>query len=79
MLKLKQEEGKDISTGGVDIPSQLIELGLVDEYRVVVHPIVAGEGRRLLVDVKLPEIRQLKLAESRTFRSGCVALRYLSQ
>ena len=79
VLKLKQEEGKAISTGGVDIPSQLIELGLVDEYRVVVHPIVAGEGRRLLVDVKLPEMRQLKLAEAKTFRSGCVALRYLSQ
>ena len=79
VLKLKQAEGKDISTGGVDLPSQLVELGLIDEYRVVVHPIVAGEGRRLFVDVKLPEMRQLKLAESKTFRSGCVALRYLSQ
>ena len=79
VLKLKQQEGKAISTGGVDIPSQLIELGLVDEYRIVVHPILAGEGRRLLVDTKLPEIRQLKLAESKTFTSGHVALRYLSQ
>jgi dihydrofolate reductase len=46
VLKLKPEQGKDILTGGVDIPSQLIELGLVDEYRFVVHPIFAGEGRR---------------------------------
>jgi dihydrofolate reductase len=65
--------------GGVDIPSQLIELGLVDEYRFVVMPIIAGEGRRLLEGVKLPEKRQLKLVESKTFKSGCVALRYLKQ
>ena len=65
--------------GGVDIPSQLIELGLVDEYRVVVQPIVAGAGRRLLEDVNLPERLQLKLVESKIFKSGCVALRYLKQ
>ncbi|MGA7317993.1 MAG: dihydrofolate reductase family protein, partial [Silvibacterium sp.] len=41
--------------GGVNVPSQLIELGLVDEYRFVVGPIVAGEGRRLLEGVSLPE------------------------
>ena len=79
ILKLKQEEGKDILAGGVDIPSQLIELGLVDEYRFVVNPIVAGEGRRLLEGVNLPERLQLKLAESKIFKSGCVALRYLKQ
>ena len=77
IAKLKQEQGKNILLGGVDIPSQLIELGLVDEYRFVVSPIVAGEGRRLLEGVSLPESLQLKLVESKTFRSGCVALRYL--
>ena len=41
ILKLKQEQGKDILLGGVDIPSQLIKLGLVDEYRFVVLPILA--------------------------------------
>jgi len=79
ILKLKQEEGKDILTGGVSLPSQLIELGLVDEYRFVVGPIVAGEGRRLLDDVSLPESLQLRLVESKIFKSGCVALRYLKQ
>ena len=79
ILKLKQEPGKSILAGGVDIPSQLIELGLVDEYRFVVTPIIAGEGRRLLEGVSLPEKRQLKLVESKTFKSGCVALRYLKQ
>jgi dihydrofolate reductase len=79
ILKLKQERGKDILTGGVDIPSQLIELGLVDEYRVVIHPIVAGKGRRLLEDVSLPNRLKLKLVESKTLKSGSVALRYSKQ
>jgi dihydrofolate reductase len=79
ILKLKQEPGKNIFTGGVSIPSQLIELGLVDEYRFVVGPIVAGEGRRLLEGVSLRERLQLKLVESKIFKSGCVALRYLRQ
>src|SRR5262245_32470033 len=79
ILKLKQEQGKDILVGGVDIPSQLIQLGLVDEYRFVVGPIVVGEGRRLLEGVSLPEKLQLKLVESKFFESGCVALRYLKQ
>ena len=79
ILKLKQEQGKDILTAGVDIPSQLIELGLVDEYRFVVQPIIAGEGRRLLDAVRLPERLRLKLVESKPFKSGCVALRYLKQ
>jgi dihydrofolate reductase len=79
ILKLKQEQGKNILVGGVSVPSQLMELGLVDEYRFVVGPIVAGEGRRLLEDVSLPQRLQLKLVESKFFDSGCVALRYLKQ
>lgn len=79
ILKLKQEKGKDIVAGGVDVPSQLVELGLVDEYRIVVQPIVAGEGRRLFDRVRLPERLQLKLVESKALKSGCVALRYVKQ
>jgi dihydrofolate reductase len=79
ILKLKQESGKDIMVGGVDLPSQLVELGLVDEYRVVVQPIVAGAGRRLLEDVNLPEKSQVKLVDTKILESGCVALHYLKQ
>ena len=79
IVKLKQEQGKNILIGGVSIPSQLIELGLVDEYRFVVSPIVAGEGRRLLEGVSLRERLQLKLVESKIFKSGSVALRYWKQ
>ena len=79
ILKLKQIQGKNILTGGVDIPSQLIELGLIDEYRFVVHPIVLGEGRRLFDGINLKEKLQLKLVESTVFKSGCIALRYLKR
>jgi dihydrofolate reductase len=79
ILKLKQEEGKSILVGGVSIPLQLMELGLIDEYRFVVGPIVVGEGRRLLDGVGPRETLQLKFVESKTFKSGCVALRYLKQ
>ena len=79
ILKLKQEPGNPILVGGVDIPCQLIKLGLVDEFRFVVHPVVAGEGRRLMEGVSLPEKSQLKLVDSKIFKSGCVALHYLKQ
>ena len=79
ILKLKQEPGKYILTSGVAIPSQLTELGLIDEYRFVVQPIVAGEGRRLLEGMSQPEKLQLKLIDSKTLKSGSVALRYLKQ
>jgi dihydrofolate reductase len=77
--KLKQQPGKSILTGGVSLPSQLIELGLIDEYLFVVHPMVVGEGRRLLDGVNLPEKLQLKLVETKVFNAGGVALRYLKQ
>src|SRR5260370_660975 len=79
VLKLKQEQGKNILVGGVDVPSQLMELGLIDEYRFVVMPTIVGEGRRLMEGVSLPEKLQLKLIKSKPFKSGCVALRYLKQ
>ncbi len=79
ILKLKQEPGKNIVVGGVDVPSQLMELGLIDEYRFVVAPIIAGEGRRLFEGVHLPQNHRLRLVESKTFESGSIALRYLKQ
>lgn len=77
ILKLKQEQGKNILTGGVDISSQLAALGLIDEYHFLVHPIVVGEGRRLFEGINLQE--KLKLIESITFHSGVVALHYMKK
>jgi dihydrofolate reductase len=75
-LKLKQQPGKNISIGGVSLPSQLIVLGLVDEFHFVIHPILAGEGRRLLNDTSLPGQSDLILVESKMLKSGFVALHY---
>jgi dihydrofolate reductase len=79
IVKLKQEQGKNILVGGVSVASQVIELGLVDEYIFVVSPTIAGEGKRLLEGVSLRESLKLKLVESKIFKSGCVALRYTKQ
>ena len=79
MVRLKHEPGKNILVGGVDIPSQLIALGLVDEYHFVFMPIIAGAGRRLLENISLQEKLRLKLVESKIFKSGFVALHYLKQ
>ena len=76
ILRLKSEPGKNILTGGVDIPLQLMELDLIDEYRFVVQPLIVGEGRRLLEGISLAERLQLKLVETKNFKSGMVALRY---
>jgi dihydrofolate reductase len=79
ILKLKEQPGKNILVGGVDLPSQLMQLGLIDEYRIVIAPIFAGKGRRLFEDVTLSENRHLKLVESKLSKSGSVALRYSKQ
>jgi dihydrofolate reductase len=79
VLTLKQEEGKNIMTGGVTLASQLAELGLIDEYHFMVHPIIVGQGRRLFEGINLPQHLRLKLVESKTFKSGCVLLCYSKQ
>jgi dihydrofolate reductase len=79
VLKLKQQPGKNIFTGGVNLAAQLAALGLIDEYHFVVHPIVAGRGTRLFEGISLQEKLKLKLVKSMVFKSGAVALRYLPQ
>lgn len=76
ILKLKQQSGKAISTGGVELPARLIELGLIDEFHMVVHPVIVGRGRRLFSEMSLPENLGLKLTASQTLSTGCLALRY---
>jgi dihydrofolate reductase len=79
ILKLKQQPGKNIMTGGVNLAAQLAALGLIDEYHIVVLPIIVGEGIRLFEGINLQEKLQLKLVESTVFKSGAVVLRYLKQ
>ncbi|MDP4217570.1 MAG: dihydrofolate reductase family protein [Bacteroidota bacterium] len=75
--KLKQGTGKGILTGGVSVPEQLMALGLVDEFHFFIHPVLVGEGRRLLDSTRLQENLNLKLVGSEKFKSGALALHYL--
>jgi len=72
--QLKQQPGKGLYVGGVKLPLQLAELGLIDEYELIVHPRVAGHGPTLFAG--LSKHVDLKLVDKREFRSGSVALRY---
>ncbi|WP_077215311.1 dihydrofolate reductase family protein [Bacillus dakarensis] len=73
--KLKNMPGKDIWLyGGASLITTFINLGLVDEIRLSVHPVVLGEGKPLFIDIK--ERLNLKLVNTRTFSSGVVQLIY---
>ena len=73
--KLKNKPGKDIWLyGGASLITTFINLGLVDEFRLSVHPVILGEGKPLFTDIK--QRLNLKLASTRTFSSGVVQLIY---
>ena len=76
VLALKQQPGKDICVGSLSIASQLSELGLIDEYQFVVHPVVAGRGPRLFETVMLQNTIRLDFVGSKTLQSGVIALQY---
>jgi dihydrofolate reductase len=76
VFALKQQPGKDICVGGLSVASHLLERGLIDEYRFVVHPVVAGQGPRLFETVKQKERILLDFLGSETLHSGVVALQY---
>lgn len=77
--RLKQLPGKNISVGGVDLPSQLMAAGLIDEYHFVVHPVIAGNGTRLLDNIGLQHKINLKLVNAKVFGSGLLGLHYVKQ
>ncbi|MCC2592887.1 dihydrofolate reductase family protein [Tessaracoccus sp. OS52] len=72
--RLKTETSGSLSVGGVTLPLALADLGLIDEYEFVVHPVLAGHGPTLLSGLR--ERIQLELLDRREFRSGAVAMRY---
>jgi dihydrofolate reductase len=73
--KLKQGSGKDILIyGSASIIQQLTNLGLIDEYQLLVHPVVLGSGKPLFKNIK--ERVKLKLTGSKTHPSGVVVLTY---
>jgi len=75
VLKLKQQPGKDIAIfGSSDLAVTFIEHNLIDEFRIMVNPVVLGEGKILFSGIKSK--LNLKLVKTRTFQSGNVLLYY---
>lgn len=73
--KLKQQAGKDmVIWGSISVAQSLIGEGLIDEYRLVVCPLVLGSGRPLF-DGKLPKV-DMKLRSAQPMDLGAVSLRY---
>jgi dihydrofolate reductase len=73
--KLKAEPGPEmVIMGSGTIVSQLAEAGLIDEFQVVVNPIVLGEGKSMFEGVR--KKLALKRTQARTFENGCVVLWY---
>jgi len=74
VLQLKSEPGRGLLTGGVTLPLALAELGLIDEYELVVHPRIVGHGPTLFAGIS--KRVDLKLVSRKEFGSGAVAMRY---
>ena len=72
--QLKQAPGKGLLVGGVKLPLSLAELGLIDEYELVVHPRLAGHGPTLFAG--LSKYIDLKPVGRLEYGSGAVAMRY---
>ncbi len=73
--KQKIQPGKDLAIfGSSDLALPLIQHDLIDEYRIIVNPIVLGKGKRLFQGIH--NRLDLKLQKTKTFRSGNVMLYY---
>jgi dihydrofolate reductase len=71
--KLKNQPGNDMTVGGASLASTFIKHGLVDEFRLYIHPVVLGGGKSYFpADIKL----KLRLEATRTFECGVIMLRY---
>ena len=74
VASLKQQPGGDLALGGADLAASFRRLGLIDEYRIYVHPVLIGRGKALFQETDA--VTPLRLMESRTFGNGVVLLRY---
>jgi dihydrofolate reductase len=71
---LQQQPGGDMTLGGADLADTFRRHDLIDEYRLFVHPVLLGRGRRLFGPSGAPD--NLRLTETRVFGNGVVLLRY---
>lgn len=76
LAALRQEFDGDLDLGGARLAAEFIRRDLIDEYRLLVHPVAIGAGTPFFPDLARP--LSLRLIESRTFDSGVVYLCYSS-
>ena len=74
VARLKREPGRGLFVGGTKLAQALTELGLIDEYELVVHPRLAGHGPTLFAG--LSKLVDLRLVGHQEFGSGAMAMRY---
>jgi class 3 adenylate cyclase/dihydrofolate reductase len=75
IAELQEQDGGDIYlNGSADLLDSLIPYDLIDEYRIMVFPVLLGSGKRLFAEAT--DVSHLKLAETRTFESGVTVLTY---
>src|SRR5205823_7675075 len=73
--QLKHEPGRDMLIyGSASLVRTLTNLGLIDEYQLLVHPVILGSGKPLFQDIK--HKMKLKLVQTKTHPSGVVVLSY---
>jgi dihydrofolate reductase len=73
--QLKQQQGRDLAIfGSANLTMSLLQMGLIDELRIMVNPVVLGKGKPLFTGIH--DKVKLKLIKTRTFRSGNVLLSY---
>jgi dihydrofolate reductase len=70
IARLKAQPGKDMTLGGADLAASFMQLGLIDEYQIYIHPVLLGGGKPMFPskDVTIP----LRLVDTNTFKSGVI-------
>src|SRR5688572_16036955 len=75
ITKLKQQPGKNIGVAGSPtLVRSLLQMDLIDELILMIHPVVAGSGKRLFADGSA--LKRLRLVDSTTTRTGVIIARY---
>lgn len=74
IIKMKEQPGQDLVIAGASIGSTMAQMGLIDEYELLVHPVVLGSGKPMFNGIQ--HRLNLTFLRPQTFRSGVVVLRY---
>ncbi len=74
VLALKKQSSKDVLIGSRSLIIQLLNLKLIDEFQLCIHPIIEGKGLQLFDDVEVKS--QFRLSGTKVFDSGAIVLSY---